>query len=323
MSYDYSQILVAGNCYVSSYAIGIPIPDYGYDCALNFYCPNSTSSVVKSLPQLCSPTADCVADRLKSQLCSPQGPYEPELFDLSSTSYARLDFTVQTANPNTYESPTGRNAPISCPALSTCPAQTEVPVNFGGIVICAIVDVILAIIYIATRRLSAARRTEVNNLQLSSPSSTIPIISTILKTVSSAFKRKPIGVDVGDCETGKSNTKGGGTIEALQKSRNPSILPESVLGLTNLKLRKSSTFAVQGNNNKDMAERVNSETQLAGFMSGFRTALDGKEDVFVNFLFEDLGLQLKDGKHILKGVNGEIKSKKLTAIMGPSGCGSM
>ncbi|KAI9344655.1 P-loop containing nucleoside triphosphate hydrolase protein [Obelidium mucronatum] len=56
-------------------------------------------------------------------------------------------------------------------------------------------------------------------------------------------------------------------------------------------------------------------------MQDFRTALDGKEDVFIDFDFRDLGLRLKEGKTILKGVNGMIRSKKLTAIMGPSGCG--
>ena len=41
----------------------------------------------------------------------------------------------------------------------------------------------------------------------------------------------------------------------------------------------------------------------------------------MNFKFNDLGLQLKGGKEILKGVNGEINAGRMTAIMGPSGAG--
>ncbi|KAJ3320652.1 hypothetical protein HDU76_000254, partial [Blyttiomyces sp. JEL0837] len=77
--YNFSQIVVPGNCYSSNYSIGIPIVDYGYSCAPHFYCPNSTASNPKSLPQVCPPTFECQAIRLASESCSPQGIYEPEI----------------------------------------------------------------------------------------------------------------------------------------------------------------------------------------------------------------------------------------------------
>lgn len=41
----------------------------------------------------------------------------------------------------------------------------------------------------------------------------------------------------------------------------------------------------------------------------------------MDFEFENLGYKLPDGKIILKGVTGKIQSKRLTAVMGPSGAG--
>ncbi|KAJ3212076.1 hypothetical protein HDU67_004082 [Dinochytrium kinnereticum] len=56
-------------------------------------------------------------------------------------------------------------------------------------------------------------------------------------------------------------------------------------------------------------------------MEGFRSALNEKDDLRMDFKFEDLGLKLKDGKVVLRGVTGMIRSRRLTAIMGPSGAG--
>jgi ABC-type multidrug transport system ATPase subunit len=41
----------------------------------------------------------------------------------------------------------------------------------------------------------------------------------------------------------------------------------------------------------------------------------------VSIRFEELGLQLKDGRTVLDGVTGDFKAGAMCAIMGPSGCG--
>jgi ABC-type Mn2+/Zn2+ transport system ATPase subunit len=41
----------------------------------------------------------------------------------------------------------------------------------------------------------------------------------------------------------------------------------------------------------------------------------------INLKFEDLGLQLPNGKKVMEGVSGEIKAGTVTAVMGPSGAG--
>ncbi|KAI9344654.1 hypothetical protein BDR26DRAFT_183811 [Obelidium mucronatum] len=148
MSYDYSQILLPGNCYVSPYAIGLPVTDYGYSCASRFYCPNATSSVTKSLPQLCSATAGCVATRLKTSLCTPQGPYEPSI---CPPGYYCPDPKTIYQCPEGSWCPTGTSVPRTCPSLSSCPVGTVAPKYYGGIVICAIVDFVLVVLYVGVK----------------------------------------------------------------------------------------------------------------------------------------------------------------------------
>ncbi|KAJ3109532.1 hypothetical protein HDU97_005189 [Phlyctochytrium planicorne] len=63
------------------------------------------------------------------------------------------------------------------------------------------------------------------------------------------------------------------------------------------------------------------ELELKGLTSGFRSALNDREDLRIDFHFENLGLKLKDDKVVLRGVTGTIRSRRLTAIMGPSGAG--
>lgn len=55
----------------------------------------------------------------------------------------------------------------------------------------------------------------------------------------------------------------------------------------------------------------------------YRSALDLEEKTFrIDFKFRDLGLKLKkNDKTILEGINGRIRSGRVTAVMGPSGAG--
>ncbi|KAJ3390526.1 hypothetical protein HDU84_007377 [Entophlyctis sp. JEL0112] len=55
-------------------------------------------------------------------------------------------------------------------------------------------------------------------------------------------------------------------------------------------------------------------------VDAFRESFRSRE-LRMNFRFESLSLQLKNGKTILQGVTGEIRSKRMTAIIGPSGAG--
>ena len=59
-----------------------------------------------------------------------------------------------------------------------------------------------------------------------------------------------------------------------------------------------------------------SSADLSNLVRAFRRALNGREDLHIDFKFEKLGLSLPNGKKILDGVTGTIKSKKLTVSNG-------
>ncbi|KAJ3284820.1 hypothetical protein HDU79_007841 [Rhizoclosmatium sp. JEL0117] len=167
--------------------------------------------------------------------------------------------------------------------MSSCGAGSIVPTYYGGIIICFIVDIVLAIAYFGIKYggwlgkvqdATNKRKTKQNEKRIQ---------------IEDAEK----GLPVPDEERGRE--------------RSPSVQPVNVLG-------RPSIGEIQ-------LAPAGSMGDLSGFIGGFRTALEGKEDVFIDFKFENLGLKLKEGKTILKGVNGSIRSKRLTAIMGPSGCG--
>ncbi|KAI8837552.1 P-loop containing nucleoside triphosphate hydrolase protein [Chytridium lagenaria] len=63
------------------------------------------------------------------------------------------------------------------------------------------------------------------------------------------------------------------------------------------------------------------DLKLKPLVAAFTKAFDGHEDLKMDFKFDGLSLKLPNGKNILQGVTGEIKSGRMTAIMGPSGAG--
>jgi hypothetical protein len=84
------------------------------------------------------------------------------------------------------------------------------------------------------------------------------------------------------------------------------------------KTLKSS--ALKTDSPDELAQSEN-ETNLSTLMKYFTKAL-GSQQLSMNFSFDNLQKQLPNGKYILQGVTGSIKSGRMTAIMGPSGAGS-
>ncbi|KAJ3013604.1 UNVERIFIED_CONTAM: hypothetical protein HDU68_000621 [Siphonaria sp. JEL0065] len=68
----------------------------------------------------------------------------------------------------------------------------------------------------------------------------------------------------------------------------------------------------------DPEEIANQGMQL--LVDAFKESFRNRE-LRMNFRFDNLALRLKTGKTILQGVTGEIRSKRMTAIIGPSGAG--
>ncbi|KAJ3005446.1 UNVERIFIED_CONTAM: hypothetical protein HDU68_004605, partial [Siphonaria sp. JEL0065] len=236
----------------------------------------------------------------------PQGPYEPEL---CPPGFYCPDPKTISECPSGYYCPTGTITPNACPPLSSCPAKTVAPKYYGGIVFCAVIDFTIIFSFLVAKYRKRGFGKLLND---------IGSLFTRLVKKTKASNGAAGGLTVvpeTDVDRQDSLEEPQNDVEANQRGRHMSSQPETVLG-------RMSVAHLGPISETPVVRRVGSEGELGGFIKGFRTALDGKEHVFIDFDFKDLGLRLKeDGKTILSGVNGMIRSKRLTAIMGPSGCG--
>ncbi|KAL7746683.1 hypothetical protein RI367_007962 [Sorochytrium milnesiophthora] len=139
-----------GGCHVQG-AVGLPL-QANATCAPHFYCPNSTD--IHSLPTYCPPSIDCSVRRLWGETCPPQGVLEPIV--CPSKYYCPDQYTMIQC-PAGYYCPVGSITPRQCPSMSNCPAGTRTPTYFGGIVICAVLDVLLVVTVLLLRRWDANR----------------------------------------------------------------------------------------------------------------------------------------------------------------------
>ncbi|KAJ3065620.1 hypothetical protein HDU98_011047, partial [Podochytrium sp. JEL0797] len=71
----------------------------------------------------------------------------------------------------------------------------------------------------------------------------------------------------------------------------------------------------------DSAVGATMEENISALTQSYHKSLHGQDGLQMNYEFEGLGLTLAGGKEILKGVSGEIRAGRMTAIMGPSGAG--
>ncbi|KAI9349485.1 hypothetical protein DFJ73DRAFT_659752 [Zopfochytrium polystomum] len=268
--YDWASILVPGHCYVNNYTVGIPVTTYGYGCAPHFYCPNATAAVVASLPQLCPATIDCQLIRLGQDFCEPQGPYEPRV--CPHGRYCPNGSSSILCPQGTW-CPVGTITPRPCPPLSSCPAGSTVPVSYGGMIACLVIDVALAAALILPRAL-------LGTASQKPPGGAAQRVMAWLR--GRRARANAAARTVPEDE------------EALRAAAPEAPLPHGEGG---------------------------APSELADFVAYFTKALNGRTDVGMEFRFEGLGLSLPGGKSVLAGVTGEIKSRRLTAIMGPSGAG--
>lgn len=65
----------------------------------------------------------------------------------------------------------------------------------------------------------------------------------------------------------------------------------------------------------------NSGPKFDDLLQGYRREIN--EDLHMDLQFDQLGFCLQGGRSILKGVCGVIQSRRMTAIIGPSGSGSI
>ncbi|KAJ3095667.1 hypothetical protein HDU97_006616 [Phlyctochytrium planicorne] len=279
-------------CFVNPYKpLGLPLA-LGANCDRGFWCPYVDPSVPSRQMVACPPTDVCASRRILGAKCMPQGLFEPVP---CLAGYYCPDPQTILPCPEGYQCTTGTHTPVKCQFMSRCPSGTIIETHFGFFFFVIVIDVLLFALIIG-RRVFELKRARLPLTALLPAS----IQKLVLKRSSSS---KPSAeIQLTDMENS------GGNID-IQDADDLDSKKAIAAG------KKSGEF-VAGANNAAEAER------LGNLVDVFKMAFDGHENLKMEFKFEDLGLKLPNGKSILQGVTGEIKSGRMTAIMGPSGAGS-
>lgn len=267
-------------------------------CGPHFYCPNSTIDN-GMFPTYCIPSPNCVGIRLNGEICDAQGIYEP--VPCKPRYYCPSQFEMLPCPQGNY-CPVGRVQPIPCQPLSSCPEGAQKEVQFMGIVLCILIDILLLVGY-RIRRVIDGRKS--GNYAF----------EDLMVTRISKLRRENISF------TQKLNPKVLYDKLIRGNFEESTIILHSSEKQNNLDVEKQNTYKSKKNVHEEENGNMQDFSKNQGKMvATFRNGLNGL-DIKMNFIFKNLGLTLSGNKTILEGVSGEIRAGRLTAIMGPSGAG--
>ncbi|KAJ3294091.1 hypothetical protein HDU76_006985, partial [Blyttiomyces sp. JEL0837] len=262
-------------------------------CDPGFYCPNLNQSDPKTLPVYCPPSAGCAEARLTNLPCSAQGKYEPII---CKPGYYCPTFKEMYICPKGYYCPTGTVNPYKCDTLSSCPAGSVTQTVYGTIIVMILLDVIIAILILVVRYRQGL----------------LPKFDFLTAGLGGIF----MGPGYALKERAKRST-----IQLNEQiEREAKILAEATLS-PDMAMRVNNSGMDNGSiyNDGDI-QGHEMRGQMRILVEAFHSAL-GSQDLRMNFRFENLALTLGGARTVLQGVTGEIRAKRMTAILGPSGAG--
>ncbi|KAJ3114226.1 hypothetical protein HDU96_002395 [Phlyctochytrium bullatum] len=320
-------------CFVQPFApVGYTLGNEttGYGCAQGYFCPYVEPTVPGRQMVACPPSEECGARRLIGMLrCMPQGLFEP--IPCPAGFYCPDPKTIKVC-PAGYQCATGTVTPVRCQFLSSCPPGTILESHYGILVLVLLADVLLVLAVLGRRAFELRRA----RLPLSA---LLPAFLQRLLGVVSIRRHATKNDDTTDTKcpdtavasptglSATSPTKASATLPAKPSANSPT-KPSPAMSPTE-KTEKppaagSDVVVTVDEVDRDAfasAPALNDATKLAPLMECFRRAFDGHSTLRMDFRFRDLGLRLANGKTVLKGVTGSIRSGRMTAIMGPSGAG--
>ncbi|KAJ3078440.1 hypothetical protein HK100_010728, partial [Physocladia obscura] len=198
-----------------------------------------------------------------------------------------------------------------------CPAGIDEELHFGLLAIVVILDISLFAIYIFFR----ARELRNNNEPLSAA---LPeIIRKLFWKKSNSFIKIPNdALEPLPSKTSSSSSTDSESAFVIATQSSPpaaaaAAASTTVIAKQQLQQQDESIAVISAKLSTAAAISQNISVLTAGFKKG----LEGHDNLRMNYQFTALGLRLSSGREILKGVSGEIKSGRMTAIMGPSGAG--
>ncbi|KAJ3109992.1 hypothetical protein HDU96_006992 [Phlyctochytrium bullatum] len=299
---DLSQVMVAGNCYSDKRAVGVPIVN-----PEKYYCPPGTIE-----PRQCPPMSICPAGSIVPKFYG--GILLCIIFDILLTI---LYWIIRSAGRSKASPiPAKEEKKPAAPAEeraalkkiapeppSAAPPEGQPPAPLTAVVI----QTDDSSTPYEPPKLSHGRRASIQ------PSSPLGITSATFIPLAMSHNQLEGMAEEDETEEPTPQAEEKTTAKGSLKRENSKNVKVVIAG----EVRALSSIE---KTNKMTEVRASAE-DLAGLMKGFRSALNDKDDLRIDFTFENLSLALPDGKMILKGVTGAIRSRKLTAIMGPSGAG--
>ncbi|KAJ3256453.1 hypothetical protein HDU77_003139 [Chytriomyces hyalinus] len=275
-------------CFIApSLPLGTPLdPDRILTCDPGFFCPFLNQSDSRTLPVVCPANVGCASYRLTGLPCSAQGLYEPII---CKPGFFCPDFKTMLRCPKGYYCPTGTVKPHRCTIMTSCPKGSVYQLVYSFLVIIAVIDGILLIVWLAFRIKTYRKHRILYNT---------PNLSDILKIRCRVFLARFLEIF--------TKKKADPTV---QDTTNPPTRTE------NLNSHTIDSIPVE---ELSLDKLRHDLTTLRG---AFKDAFPLHGQVRMNFTFEGLELALKDGRKILSGVTGKIREGRMTAIIGPSGAG--
>ncbi|KAJ3114227.1 hypothetical protein HDU96_002396 [Phlyctochytrium bullatum] len=324
---EYPPPIPGLGCFVKPFErVSYPLGNetHGYGCALGYFCPYVEATVPGRQVAMCPPSEECADRRLVGVLRC---------------------MTIKVC-PAGYKSATGTVNPVCCQFLSSCPAGTVFESHYGVLVVVLILDVLL-VLAVLGRWMFELRRARL-------PMSTLlPAHVQRLLGIVTMRRRDDKGNDTADIKchetaiatpTGLSAVSPAkssatspaklSTIATRRQAANTSPTSFSVASPAKVSITSPTKLsAAHADATSDVVVTANKfdtltssqafddAAKLAPLMDCFRRAFYGHSTLRADFRFRDLGLRLANGKTVLQGVTGSIRSGRMTAIMGPSGAG--
>ncbi|KAI8924958.1 hypothetical protein BC831DRAFT_512884 [Entophlyctis helioformis] len=290
VEFDDPPLFPNAPCYFNNQTSGIVLSS-DYSCPPGYFCPNLKPADPTTLPVMCPPSPLCQIYRFGSVTCPPQGKYEPSICD---PGYYCPTFKEKLKCPAGSYCPSGTVTPIKCSALSSCPEGAWTQSTPVSLLVCIAIDLILVVVLFSLR-LRDIRR---------SGGAWTEILPAFVRSRLTARRAR-----VPSSAASSAKAVPSASTDELTADVSTAVLVSVV----------DHTSAATANTTTTAAMRE-SKANIASLTETWRRGLNG-HDLHLDFTFTDMGLQLPSGKQILQGVNGQIKSSRMTAIMGPSGAG--
>ncbi|TPX57986.1 hypothetical protein CcCBS67573_g09198 [Chytriomyces confervae] len=191
------------------------------------------------------------------------------------------DFLTMLPCPKGYYCPTGTVTPHACTWFASCPQGSYSQTVYGFFIFMGLLDFLLAVMIII-------------------------------------FKFRQGHIKIGLFGGQKDGNGGQDLISTILQGPSFALEQTARRTIAQVEAARHDTGMHPGGEVMSPEESSNQGMQL--LVDAFRESFRNRE-LRMNFRFDNLALVLKNGKTILQGVTGEIRSKRMTAIIGPSGAG--